>query len=168
MSPFDSPDLTHLDERGQIRMVEVGHKGISQRRAVAVSTLWLGEAIYQQLLGGQLPKGDALATARLAAIMAVKQTPHLIPLCHTIPITSVAVEFKPDPTAFTLTIEVMVQAQAQTGVEMEALTGAAVAALTIYDMCKSLDKGMIIQKIYLQQKSGGKSGDYQCQEDAVG
>lgn len=154
-SPF-----THLDDRGQARMVDVSQKPTTQRQAIAVSRIFLGAQIFARLLDGRLAKGDALAAARLAAVMAVKNTPQLIPLCHSIPITGVDITFIPDPAEYTLTIEVLVKAQAQTGVEMEALSGAAVAALTIYDMCKAVDRGMVIQQIYLKQKSGGKSGDY--------
>ncbi len=160
MIAAEQNSFTHLDAQGQAHMVDVGGKPITQRQAIAVSTIFLGDKVFDRLLGGHLEKGDALAAARLAAIMAVKNTPQLIPLCHTIPITSVQVNFSPDPSDLTLTIEVLVKAQAQTGVEMEALTGAAVAALTVYDMCKALDRGMVIQQIYLRQKSGGKSGDY--------
>lgn len=160
MKALESSSFTHLDDHGQARMVDVGHKALTLRQAVAVSTIFLGEKVFDRLLSGRLEKGDALAAARLAAIMAVKNTPQLIPLCHTIPITGVEVDFSPDPDQQTLTIKVLVKAQAQTGVEMEALTGAAVAALTVYDMCKALDRGMVIQQIYLSQKSGGKSGDY--------
>jgi len=160
MNTEEQNSFSHLDAHGQARMVDVGEKMVTQRQAIAVSTIFLGEKVFDRLLRGRLEKGDALAAARLAAIMAVKNTPQLIPLCHTIPITGVEVNFSPDPANFTLTIEVLVKARAQTGVEMEALTGAAVAALTIYDMCKALDRGMVIQQIYLQHKSGGKSGDY--------
>ncbi len=178
--------FTHLDDQGQARMVDVGHKAATHRQAVAVSTIYLGPKVFQLLLSGGLPKGDALATARLAAIMAVKQTPHLIPLCHPrlaaimavkqtphliplchpINLTAVEVTFHPEPGDYRLTVEVLVRTRAQTGVEMEALTGAAVAALTIYDMCKAVDKGMVIERILLRQKSGGKSGDYHFQAAA--
>lgn len=158
MSP-DS-DFTHLDQQGQARMVDVSGKTPTLRQATAVSRITLGPKVFHRLLAGRLPKGDALAAARVAGIMAVKNTPQLIPLCHLIPISGVDIDFFPDEPALALDIRVQVRARAQTGVEMEALTGAAAAALTIYDMCKALDKGMIIDKIFLVQKSGGKSGDY--------
>ena len=162
-TPFkttDTNDFTHLDSQGQARMVDVSGKIESFREATAVSRVFLGDKVFDPLLAGRLKKGDAFAAARLAGIMAVKNTPHLIPLCHIIPITGVEIDFFPDARALSLEIRVTVKARAQTGVEMEALTGAAAAALTIYDMCKALDHGMIIEKIYLLKKSGGKSGDY--------
>lgn len=156
----DTNGFTHLDGQGQARMVDVSSKIESLREATAVSRVFLGDKIFDPLLAGRLKKGDAFAAARLAGIMAVKNTPQLIPLCHIIPITGVEIDFFPDAPALSLEIRVTVKARAQTGVEMEALTGAAAAALTIYDMCKALDHGMIIEKIYLLKKSGGKSGDY--------
>jgi cyclic pyranopterin monophosphate synthase len=156
----DTNGFTHLDSQGQARMVDVSGKLESFREATAVSRVFLGDKVFDPLLAGRLKKGDAFAAARLAGIMAVKNTPQLIPLCHIIPITGVDIDFFPDAPTFSLEIRVTVKARAQTGVEMEALTGAAAAALTIYDMCKALDHGMIIEKIYLMKKSGGKSGDY--------
>ncbi len=161
-------DFTHLDAQGRARMVDVSDKSETWRQATAVSRVFLGDQIFHRLIAGRLQKGDALAAARLAGIMAVKNTPQLIPLCHLIPVTGVEIEFFPDAQRLALDIRVTVKARAQTGVEMEALTGAAVAALTIYDMCKALDRGMIIEKIYLVQKSGGKSGDYHHSATAPG
>jgi cyclic pyranopterin monophosphate synthase len=160
VSSADNHDFTHLDGQGQARMVDVSDKVETLRQATAVSRIVLGEKVFERLLTGRLKKGDAFAAARLAGIMAVKNTPQLIPLCHMIPITGVEIDFFPDAPGLSLEIRVTVKARAQTGVEMEALTGAAAAALTIYDMCKALDRGMIIESIYLVQKSGGKSGDY--------
>jgi cyclic pyranopterin phosphate synthase len=156
----DDKDFTHLDTQGQARMVDVSDKKETLRQATAKSTIFLGNKVFDRLLQGRLKKGDAFAAARLAGIMAVKNTPQLIPLCHMIPITGVEIDFFPDVSKLSLEIRVMVKARAQTGVEMEALAGAAAAALTIYDMCKALDRGMIIENIHLVQKSGGKSGDY--------
>jgi cyclic pyranopterin phosphate synthase len=149
-------------------MVDVSDKTETLRQATAVSRIFLGDKVFGRLVAGRLQKGDALAAARLAGIMAVKNTPQLIPLCHIIPITGVEIDFFPDPQSLTIDIQVIVKARAQTGVEMEALTGAAAAALTIYDMCKALDRGMIIEKIYLVQKSGGKSGDYHHHDTTSG
>jgi cyclic pyranopterin phosphate synthase len=160
MNPEPKHNFTHLDPQGQARMVDVSDKAATVRQATAVSRIFLGKKVFDRLVAGRLPKGDAFAAARLAGIMAVKNTPQLIPLCHLIPITGVEINFFPDAPGLALDIRVSVKARAQTGVEMEALTGAAAAALTIYDMCKALDKGMIIEKMYLVQKSGGKSGDY--------
>ena len=156
----DNNDFTHLDAQGQARMVDVSDKTETLRQATAVSRIFLGDKVFDRLIAGRLKKGDAFAAARLAGIMAVKNTPQLIPLCHMIPITGVEIDFFPDVPKLSLEIRVIVKARAQTGVEMEALAGAAAAALTIYDMCKALDRGMIIENIHLVQKSGGKSGDY--------
>lgn len=168
MSPGDDARFTHLDAHGQAQMVDVSDKPQTLRQATAVSTIYLGDTVYPRLMAGNLKKGDALAVARLAGIMAVKNTPQTIPLCHAIPINGVEIEFFPDAEHRSLSIRVMVKALAQTGVEMEALTGAAVAALTIYDMCKALDRGMRIENIYLVQKSGGKSGVYHHSDQAPG
>jgi cyclic pyranopterin phosphate synthase len=168
MNPEPKHDFTHLDAQGQARMVDVSDKTETLRQATAVSRVFLGDKVFGRLVAGSLKKGDALAAARLAGIMAVKNTPQLIPLCHMIPITGVEIDFFPDAQRLTLDIRVIVKARAQTGVEMEALTGAAAAALTIYDMCKALDRGMIIEKIYLVQKSGGKSGDYHHSAHSAG
>lgn len=166
--PADKNDFTHLDAQGQARMVDVSDKTETLRQATAISRIYLGELVFERLIHGRLKKGDAFAAARLAGIMAVKNTPQLIPLCHMIPITGVEIEFSPDVQKLSLEIRVMVKARAQTGVEMEALAGAAAAALTIYDMCKALDRGMIIENIHLVQKSGGKSGDYYCSHQGSG
>ena len=166
--PADKNDFTHLDTQGQARMVDVSDKTETLRQATAISRIYLGEMVFERLINGRLKKGDAFAAARLAGIMAVKNTPQLIPLCHMIPITGVEIEFSPDVQKLSLEIRVIVKAKAQTGVEMEALAGAAAAALTIYDMCKALDRGMIIENIHLVQKSGGKSGDYYCSHQGSG
>ncbi len=166
--PADKNDFTHLDTQGQARMVDVSDKTETLRQATAISRIYLGEMVFERLINGRLKKGDAFAAARLAGIMAVKNTPQLIPLCHMIPITGVEIEFSPDVQKLSLEIRVIVKARAQTGVEMEALAGAAAAALTIYDMCKALDRGMIIENIHLVQKSGGKSGDYYCSRQGSG
>lgn len=167
MNPDSLSGLTHLDAEGRLRLVEVGDKPVTYRQAVAQSVIYLGPKVFPLLLSQGLPKGDALAAARLAAILAVKNTFQLIPLCHNIPITGVEVDFTPDAGRHTLTIRVTVRTQAQTGVEMEALTGAALAALTIYDMAKAVDRSMVIEEIRLMQKSGGKSGDYQYGDPVV-
>ncbi len=160
--------FTHLDAQGQARMVDVSDKTETLRQATAVSRIFLGGKVFDRLIHGRLKKGDAFAAARLAGIMAVKNTPQMIPLCHMIPITGVEIDFFPDVPKLSLEIRVIVKAWAQTGVEMEAMAGAAAAALTIYDMCKALDRGMIIENIHLVQKSGGKSGDYYHNASAQG
>jgi len=142
-----------------MRMVEVGDKPITKRRATARGCVRVGAKVMRAIERGQVPKGDVLAAARLAGIMAAKRVPGLIPLCHVIPISSIEVEIEPE-SKDTLLIEARVRAQARTGVEMEALTAVAVAALTIYDMCKALAPGIEIEGIRLVSKSGGKSGTW--------
>jgi cyclic pyranopterin phosphate synthase len=153
-------EFTHLDETGKLRMVEVGDKPVTLRRAAATCRILVGPRIFPRLLAGDLPKGDVWAAARLAGIMAAKNTAQLIPLCHTLPLTGVEIDFTPDPAAQAVEIRAKVRTEARTGVEMEALVAASVAALTIYDMCKAVDKSMIIQDLVLVEKSGGASGDY--------
>jgi cyclic pyranopterin phosphate synthase len=153
-------DFTHLDEQGRLKMVEVGDKPVTRREAAAGCRILLGPRIFPLLMAGKLPKGDVWAAARLAGIMAAKNTAQVIPLCHTLPLTGVEVSFAPEPQRHAVAITARVQTEARTGVEMEALVAAATAALTIYDMCKAVDKGMIIQDLLLLEKSGGLSGDY--------
>src|SRR6202030_3689472 len=153
-----STRLTHLDARGRIRMVDVGHKPITRREAIARGEVRMAPATLQAIVGGKLKKGEALAAARLAAIMAAKRTHELIPLCHQIPLEVVEVDFRPDHQRSLLEIETRAVAQARTGVEMEALVAASAAALTIYDMAKAIDRAMVIDAIRLVGKSGGRSG----------
>ncbi len=153
-------DFTHLDETGQLRMVEVGDKPVTHRQATAGCRVVVGPKVFPLLLAGSLPKGDVWAAARLAGIMAAKNTAQLIPLCHPLPLTGVDIDFTPEPQDWAVDIKARVHTHARTGVEMEALTAAAVAALTIYDMCKAVDRGLIIKDLLLLQKSGGASGDY--------
>lgn len=155
--------LTHVDAQGRARMVDVAEKAVTVREAVAVGTLHMAPEVLRLIVAGQVPKGDVLAIARVAGIMAAKRTPELIPLCHPLPIASVGIEFTPDETQGTVTIEARVKVEGKTGVEMEALTAVSVAALTIYDMCKAMDKGMVISDVCLLQKTGGKSGTYMRQ-----
>jgi cyclic pyranopterin phosphate synthase len=142
-------DLSHVDEGGAVRMVPVGDKPLSKRRATARATVRMAPETASRLRS--LPKGDALVTAQIAGIMAAKRTPELIPLCHPLPISSVAVDLSVGDAA--VTIEAAVETTAQTGVEMEALTAATVAALTVYDMAKAIDKGMIVTDVTLIAKS---------------
>jgi cyclic pyranopterin phosphate synthase len=150
--------LTHLNERGEARIVDVGDKPATRRRAVAHARLEAKAATIEAIMGGTLKKGDALAVARVAGIMAAKKTSELIPLCHPIPLTSVTLDIAADGPA--LAITATAETTAQTGVEMEALTAASVAALTLYDMAKSMDRGMRIAAVELIEKTGGKSGDF--------
>jgi len=151
-------ELTHIDESGRPRMVDVTEKPDTPREAVAKGTVRMKASTLNQLKKGKMPKGDVLITAQLAGIMAAKQTPHIIPLCHPIPIGDIKVEFNLDDKNSTVEITATVKSIGKTGVEMEALTATAVAALTIYDMCKAVDPGMKIENIRLIRKSGGKSG----------
>jgi cyclic pyranopterin phosphate synthase len=153
-----SKQLTHLDERGRVKMVDVGAKPVTNREAVARGAITMSQTALKLVRRGEVTKGDPLQAARLAGILAAKQTASLIPLCHPLPLTHVAVELTPSKTGFD--IEARVRTSAQTGVEMEALTAVSVAALTIYDMVKAVDKEMVIGDIYLVEKSGGKSGPW--------
>lgn len=156
--------LTHLDERGQASMVDVSAKTATERVATAEARIVLSEQAFQQVVDGTVPKGDVVATARIAGIMAAKKTPELIPLCHPLAITHAGIEIAPQPDGRTLQITSTAKTTGQTGVEMEALTGASVAALTVYDMVKAIDKSAVIESIRLLAKSGGKSGDYHAPE----
>ncbi|MBD2446451.1 cyclic pyranopterin monophosphate synthase MoaC [Nostoc sp. FACHB-152] len=155
-----STDLTHLDAQGQARMVDVSDKALTVRQAVAAARVRMLPETLAAIEAGNTPKGDVLATARIAGIMAAKQTSNLIPLCHPLPLQKVAVEIIPDPQLPGYQIQATVKTKAETGVEMEALTAVSVAALTLYDMAKALEKSIQIESIYLISKTGGKSGDY--------
>jgi len=150
--------LTHLDAQGQAHMVDVGAKTETEREAIAAGRVLMQPATLALLRAGDLPKGDVLGTARLAGIMAAKRTSELIPLCHPLLLTKVAVEFAFDGDASAVAITATVRCRGQTGVEMEALTAVSVAALTIYDMAKAVERGMVISDIRLLEKRGGKSG----------
>ena len=153
-------ELSHTDEKGNARMVNVSSKGETLRKAIASAFIRMQPETLALIQSGGIAKGDVFATARIAGIMAAKRTPELIPLCHPIPLTFVGVELvpeQPDGVCIIATVEAMTK----TGVEMEALTAASVAALTVYDMCKAVDRGMQIERVQLEHKSGGKSGTYQ-------
>jgi cyclic pyranopterin phosphate synthase len=150
--------LTHSDARGRVKMVDVGAKPVTAREAAARGEISMSAEARRSIRAGTVRKGDPLQAARLAGIMAAKRTSELIPLCHPLPLTSVHVELTPTRRGYT--IEARVRTHAQTGVEMEALTAVAVAALTVYDMVKAVDKAMVISDIVLVEKTGGKSGAY--------
>ncbi len=152
--------LTHLDRGGRVRMVDVGEKPVTRREAVARGAVRMEAATLEAIVGGRLKKGEALAAARLAGIMAAKRTHELIPLCHQIPLEVVEVDFHPDPARATLHIQARAVTHARTGVEMEALVAASAAALTVYDMAKAIDRAMTIDAIRLVRKSGGRSGTF--------
>jgi cyclic pyranopterin phosphate synthase len=152
------PRLSHVDARGRVHMVDVGQKPVTSREAIACGSISMSAEARRQIRRGAIKKGDPLQAARVAGIMAAKQTSALIPLCHPLPLTGIDVELV--PTARGYDIEARVRTSAQTGVEMEALTAVAVAALTVYDMVKAVDKRMTIGQIRLMKKSGGKSGTF--------
>jgi cyclic pyranopterin phosphate synthase len=153
-------DLTHFDETGASRMVDVGDKPVSRRIARASGQIRMAAETAARIRDREMVKGDVVEVARLAGIMAAKRTADLIPLCHPLPLESVTIDFS-FPDQSTLAIDAVVQVEGKTGVEMEALTAVSVAALTVYDMCKSIDRGMTIGPIQLEEKSGGRSGHWQ-------
>jgi cyclic pyranopterin phosphate synthase len=155
-----SDRLTHLDENGKAVMVEVGEKSATSRVAVARGEVHMKERTLQLIMSGEVAKGDVWAVARVAGIMAAKKTSDLIPLCHPLLLTSVSVDFIPCPGQGKVDIEARVRVNGQTGVEMEALTAVAAAGLSIYDMCKAVDKEMVVSAIRLMEKHGGKSGSF--------
>lgn len=154
-------DFSHLDETGGISMVHVGAKRVTQREAAASATVRMTPATLKKLIERALPKGDVLTTAKIAGVLAAKQTPSLIPLAHPLALESVDVTFDIDAAAGTIEVRSIVRCEGKTGVEMEAMTACAVAALTIYDMCKSAEKGIVIEALQLVRKSGGKSGTWE-------
>ena len=153
-----SKKLSHVDARGRVKMVDVGDKPVTAREAIARGSITMSREALRLVRAGAVKKGDPLQTARLAGILAAKQTSSLIPLCHPLPLSSVTVELTPKARGYE--IEARVRTTSQTGVEMEALTAVAVAALTIYDMVKAVDKTMVIGDIRVMLKSGGRSGTY--------
>ena len=153
-------DLTHFDERGNARMVDVGDKDVTERLATARASVIMQPATLVLIRDKKAAKGDVLAVAQLAGIMAAKKTSDLIPLCHPLSLSSVQVTLTLDETRHAVDIEATCKLKGKTGVEMEALTAASVAALTVYDMCKAVDRGMVIEQVKLLHKSGGKSGTF--------
>lgn len=158
-------ELTHFDEKGNAVMVNVGAKADTERTATARGSILMSKQCYEMIKSGGHKKGDVLNVARIAGIMAVKKTADLIPLCHNIFITKAALEFTLDETAHRITAACTVHSLGQTGVEMEALTGANIALLTIYDMCKAVDRSMELTDIYVAVKAGGKSGRFTHPKD---
>lgn len=155
-------EFTHFNEQGRAKMVDISAKEETVRTAQAKTSITVTEEVYKKITNHEMGKGDVLSVAQVAGIMAAKQTSNVIPMCHPISIKGVNIEFEwklNDPT-ITLCISVTVKTKGSTGVEMEALTAASITALTVYDMCKAVDKGMIIGETYLVEKTGGKSGDF--------
>jgi cyclic pyranopterin monophosphate synthase len=153
-------ELSHIDNRGRVRMVDVTEKRPTRRTAVAQAKVCMRAKTLQRILAGSVSKGNVFETARIAGVMAAKRTADLIPMCHPLNLTHVQVDFFPDEVDHTVRIEAAARIVDQTGVEMEALTAVSVAALTLYDMCKAVDKGMTITDICLLKKTGGKSGTF--------
>lgn len=153
-------ELTHIDEKGNARMVDVSEKTVTVREAVAAGRVYMKPETLQLIIEGNMPKGDVLSTARIAGIMAAKRTWELIPMCHQIPLDGIKVELMGNLEKSSVDITATVRCSWKTGVEMEALTAVSVAGLTVYDMCKAVDKEMVIGEITLMKKSGGKSGEY--------
>jgi cyclic pyranopterin monophosphate synthase len=152
--------LSHLNEKGEARMVDVSAKEVTSRTARAEGFVAMAPKTLDLILEGKAPKGDVLATARIAGIMAAKRTAELIPLCHPLPLSQVTVEFEPSRDPSGLRVEAVAQVDAKTGVEMEALTAVSIACLTIYDMCKAADRAMSFSFIRLVEKTGGRSGTF--------
>ena len=159
-----APKLTHLNRGGDARMVDVSTKAATEREAIAEGHVAMAATTLDVVLAGNAKKGDVLGTARIAGIMAAKRTPELIPLCHPLPISNVALDIEPERNLSSLRVRARVKVTGPTGVEMEALTAVAVACLTIYDMVKALDRGMRIEGVRLLEKRGGKSGHYRAEE----
>lgn len=157
-------ELSHLNARGEARMVDVGNKPVTARRAVAEGVVRMSAATLDKILAGTMPKGDVIATARVAGIMGAKQTASLIPMCHPLGLDNVELEITPLVDGKGLRLVAVCRVQGRTGIEMEALTAVGIAALTLYDMCKAVEKGMVIDGIRLLEKEGGRSGLWKAEE----
>ena len=155
-----SDRFTHFDAEGQAHMVDVGDKAVTERLAVASGSIRMQGSTLAMILEGGHKKGDVLGVARIAGIMGAKRTSELVPLCHPLPLTNVGIEFTPDTRLDSIRCTATAKTRGQTGVEMEALCAVQVALLTIYDMCKAVDRGMVIESVRLEEKSGGKSGHW--------
>jgi cyclic pyranopterin phosphate synthase len=164
MTDSNDKQLSHLDSQGHAHMVDVSDKEVTAREATARGRVRMRAETLALIVVGGIPKGDVFATARIAGIMAAKRTHELIPLCHPLPISGIEIAFCADIEASTVEIEATVRTTSRTGVEMEALTAVSVAALTIYDMCKAVEKTMQIEDVLLVAKSGGKSGDFRVED----
>jgi cyclic pyranopterin phosphate synthase len=156
--------LTHLDDKGEARMVDVGSKSVTEREARAEGVIRMAPQTLSMIIEGEHPKGDVFAVARIAGIMAAKKTHDLIPLCHSLNLSSVKVELTPGDDGQSVKILSRCKLSGQTGVEMEALTAVSVAALTLYDMCKAVDRGMVIEGVRLLEKKGGRSGHWSASD----
>lgn len=157
-----SPALSHIDETGKARMVDVGDKANTQRTAIAQGGVRMSAAAFRLLSAANNAKGEVLGTARIAGIMAAKRCAELIPLCHSLPLSFAGIDFITDEAACSITVRATCRSDYKTGVEMEAMTACSIAALTIYDMCKAADKGIVLEQVRLLYKSGGKSGEWRA------
>ena len=157
--------LNHFDQHGNAVMVDVTDKNVTEREAIATGKIVVCDETYERIINGNMAKGDVLAVARVAGIMATKKTSELIPMCHPLMLTKAKVDFEFNEEEKSISATCLVKLSGKTGVEMEALTGVNVALLTIYDMCKAIDKGMVISDVHLVKKSGGKSGDFYFNEE---
>ena len=160
-----SGKLNHFDQHENAVMVDVTDKNVTEREAIATGKIFVCDETYERILTGNMVKGDVLAVARVAGIMATKKTSELIPMCHPLMLTKAKVDFEFNEEEKSISATCLVKLSGKTGVEMEALTGVNVALLTIYDMCKAIDKGMVISDVHLVKKSGGKSGDFYFNEE---
>lgn len=161
----DMEKLTHINGNGEAVMVDVSDKPITRRTARSSGRINMSQKAYCAVIDGTSPKGDVLGAARIAGIMAVKKTADIIPLCHPLPVTKCEIEFIPEPETFSIKAVCTAKTDGKTGIEMETLTGVSAALLTVYDMCKAIDKSMVITDITLDEKTGGKSGDYRREEN---
>jgi cyclic pyranopterin monophosphate synthase len=160
-------DLSHLDAEGRARMVDVADKPVTHRACIARGAVRMAPETLARIAEGRIPKGDVLATARIAGIQAAKRTDEWIPLCHSLSLDGVDIEMVPEPERARVRIEASARAHARTGVEMEALVAVSAAALVIYDMCKAIDRGMVVEAVHLVTKTGGKSGTWQRNDDPL-
>ena len=160
-------ELSHVDAEGRARMVDVGDKPVTHRACVARGAVRMARETLARITEGKIAKGDVLATARIAGIQAAKRTDEWIPLCHALSLDSVDIEFVPEPDRARLRIEATARAHAKTGVEMEALVAVSAAALVVYDMCKAIDRAMVVEAVHLVSKSGGTSGTWQRKDDPL-
>ncbi len=154
------PKLTHFDKAGRAKMVDVSHKKETLREAVVRGSVFMNPKTFKSIMSGKIAKGDVLAVAKVAGIMAAKRTSEIIPMCHPLNLSHIEINFLPDEKESRIDVEASVKIRAQTGVEMEGFVAVAAAGLTIYDMCKAIDRGMVFSNIHLVKKTGGKSGTY--------
>ena len=162
------PRLTHFDKKGRAKMVDVSNKSETLREAVVRGSIFMNPKTFKKIMSGEIAKGDVLSVAKVAGIMGAKKTSEIIPMCHPLTLSHVEVNFHPFEKESRIDIEAKVKIKAQTGVEMEGFLAVATAGLTIYDMCKAIDRGMVLSNIHLVKKTGGKSGTYKVRNSGLG